>query len=505
MQFLTLALAVVQGFLLTPAALRHIDYKLYGAWLATGQMISWVSLLDPGVNEILRQRVVFAFGSSSKDGLGAILGSGLIAGFLIAVIPAVAGLGAAFIAPHFISLNQSASLQLQHSLIAAAGAMGLTIAAFSPGSALQGLQRHVLHGTVSLLGAASYLISALALLYCGWGLLALPTALLIRSAIWIVGWTLPLLWISRRELNISIQPHWAEGKRTLGMSAATGLSNIAATVQTNTDAFIAGAMIGPESAATLSLTGALGDFIRLIPDRIVASFLPGLAHLAGEGDRDKFKAISWRLVQMIVALLSLAIGSVVIVNETFVKHWVGARSYGGLALTVCLCISVVLFSSCNLFGVILFSKGIIKPTAMVRLAQAALQMLLVLALIHHFQLMAIPISLALAAAVGLTAFFIRSYSVAVGASHELWREQWKWFWLPLLGSIGLATGLALAFKPQTIAAAILVCALYWVLDGTFLLAANAPLRVEARLVFSEVAAFAISCRATRMRPAASRT
>ena len=66
MQFLALGLAIVQGFLLTPMSLRHIDYKLFGAWLATGQMLSWVSLLDPGVNEVLRQRVAHAFGELWK-------------------------------------------------------------------------------------------------------------------------------------------------------------------------------------------------------------------------------------------------------------------------------------------------------------------------------------------------------------------------------------------------------------------------------------------------------
>lgn len=489
MQFLTLGLAVVQGFLLTPMAIKHIDYKLYGAWLATGQMLSWVSLLDPGVNEILRQRVAFVFGGKDRLGIGVILGSGLAVGFLITVIPTLAGLGLALVAPRFIPLAPAASGQLRNCLLAAACATGLTIASFTPGSALQGLQRHIIYGGVSLLGAASYLISALVLLHRGWGLLAIPAALLLRGAIWIVGWTLPVLWIAKRELR-ALRIDWADGRQTLGLSAATGVSNIAVALQTNTDTFIAGAMIGPESAAALSLTGALGDFIRLIPDRIVASFLPGLAHLAGEGNSGKFKAISWRLVQVIVALLALAIGSVVIVNQAFVTHWVGARSYGGLALTACLAVAVVLFSSCNLLGVILFSKGIFKMPAYVRLAQSLFQMLLVFALIRQAKLLAIPIALALSAAVGLAAYFIRAYSWAVHGSGELVRKQWRWFWLPLLGSITLAAGMAFAFRPQTIAAAVLVSVAYWVCDALFLLAVNEPLRGEARLVFRQVATFA---------------
>jgi O-antigen/teichoic acid export membrane protein len=490
MQFLALGLAVVQGFLLTPLCLRHIDYKLFGAWLATGQMLSWVSLLDPGVNEVLRQRVAHAFGGGDKQRLGSILGSGLAVGFCIAVIPTLAGLAAVLVIPRFISLGHAESVELQQCFLAAACATGLTIASFAPGSALQGLQRHILHGTVSLLGALSYLISAIALLYAGWGLAAIPAALLIRGVVWIVGWTLPVLWISKRELGIALRMKWTEGRQTLGKSAATGLSNIGVTLQTGTDIFIAGAMVGPESAATLSLTGALGDFIRLVPDRIVASFLPGMAHLAGEGDLNKFRTISWRLVQVILALLALALGAVVIANETFVKHWVGAKSYGGLALTAALCLAVTLFSACNLLGVILFSLGIIKAPALVRFGQSLFQIALVFLLIHRIKLLAIPVALAVAAAVGLATFFIREYSSAVHSSDALAREQWKWFWLPLLGSLGLAAGIAVALRPQTIVAAALAVILYWVADGCFLLAINKTLRLEARELFTWMSATA---------------
>lgn len=490
MQFLALGLAIVQGFLLTPLCLKHIDYKLFGAWLATGQMLSWVSLLDPGVNEVLRQRVAHAFGGGHKQSLGIILGSGLVVGFFIAVIPTAAGLAAAFVAPRFVLLNHAQSAELRKCFLAAACGTGLTIASFSPGSALQGLQRHVLHGTVSMLGALSYLISAILLLYAGWGLAAIPAALLIRGAVWIVGWTTPVLWISKRELGAPLQMEWAEGRQTLGKSAATGLSNVGVTLQTGTDVFIAGAMMGPESAAMLSLTGALGDFIRLVPDRIVASFLPGMAHLAGEGDLDKFRTISWRLVQVILALLALAVGSVVVVNETFVDHWVGAKSYGGLGLTLALCVAVTLFSACNLLGVILFSRGIIKAPALVRFGQSLFQIVLVFLLIHRIKLLAIPVALAVAAAVGLATFFIREYSSVVHSSESLFRDQWKWFWLPLLGSMGLAAGVEVAFRPQTIVAAVLAVVLYWAVDGCFLLAINKTLRVETRQLFIWISATA---------------
>jgi O-antigen/teichoic acid export membrane protein len=484
MQFSTLGIAILQGFLLTPLSLKHIDYKLYGAWLATGQVLAWISLLDPGVNEVLRQRVARSFGAGQRNALGIVLGSGLAVSFLIALIPLVAGLCMSLFVNRFVTLDYLRGAELRRCFTLAVFATGLTIASYAPAAALQGLQRQILQGAVTLAGSVSYLISAVVLLYSGWGLEAIPMALVVRGVIWTLGYMLALVWIARHELNISFKVRMNEGKQTLGISAINGISNIGATVQTGTDTFIAGTMLGAESAAMLSLTGALGDFIRLVPDRIAFSFLPGMAHLAGEGNEDKFKTISWRLVQLVVALLSLALGTVVIVNETFMKHWVGPKPYGGLMLTVALSLSAVLFSSCFLLGMILFSRGIIKTTAYVRLGQSILQMLLVFLLIHHIRLVAIPVALAISAAVGLTAYFIQKYSSAVHGSSSVARSQWKWFWLPLLGSIALATVIAITAKPQSIASAAIAAIFYWTIDGIFLLAISKALRAEAAHFYS---------------------
>jgi O-antigen/teichoic acid export membrane protein len=484
MQFSNLGIAILQGFLLTPLCLKHINYKLYGAWLATGQILGWISLLDPGVNEVLRQRVARSFGAGQRNALGVVLGSGLVVSFLIALIPTVAGLCVGFFVNHFVALDYPEGAELRKCFIMAVFGTGLTIASFAPGAALQGLQRQMLQGAVSLAGSASYLVSAIAFLYAGWGLQAIPMALLIRGGIWVFGWTLALVWIAKRELAVSFKVHLNEGKQTLGISAVNGVSNLGVTVQNGTDAFIAGTMLGPESAATLSLTGALGSFIRLVPDRIVYSFLPGMAHLAGEGDEEKFRTISWRLVQIVIALLALAMGTVVIVNEIFMKHWVGSKPYGGLMLTVALSLSTVLFSSCSLMGSILFSRGVIKGPAYVRLGQSVLQMLLVFLLIHRIRLVAIPAALAISAAVGLTAYFIQQYSSTVHGSNSHARCQWKWFWLPSLGSIALATVIAVAARPQTILGAAVSTIVYWTIDGIFLLAINKALRDEALQLYS---------------------
>jgi hypothetical protein len=112
------------------------------------------------------------------------------------------------------------------------------------------------------------------------------------------------------------------------------------------------------------------------------------------------------------------------------------------------------------------------------------QLVLVFLLIHQIRLLAIPIALALVAAIGLSAFYIRKYSFLVHDSDALFRDQWKWFWLPLAGSMALATSIALAARPQSITATVCAEALYAVLDSCFLLAVNEALRVEVRQLFA---------------------
>lgn len=55
-QYASLLLAIT-GIVLTPLYLRFIDLKLFGAWLASGNVIGWLAMLDPGLNELLHQQV----------------------------------------------------------------------------------------------------------------------------------------------------------------------------------------------------------------------------------------------------------------------------------------------------------------------------------------------------------------------------------------------------------------------------------------------------------------
>jgi len=59
-QYVTIGLAIIRGFLLVPLYLRYIDYRMYAAWLATGNVVSWLTIAGGKITSLVRQQVAAA-------------------------------------------------------------------------------------------------------------------------------------------------------------------------------------------------------------------------------------------------------------------------------------------------------------------------------------------------------------------------------------------------------------------------------------------------------------
>src|SRR5262249_5169314 len=61
------ALVVGQGIVLVPLYVRHVGPALYGAWLASGDMLVWLQALDLGLPNLLIQRIGAASGRGDRE------------------------------------------------------------------------------------------------------------------------------------------------------------------------------------------------------------------------------------------------------------------------------------------------------------------------------------------------------------------------------------------------------------------------------------------------------
>jgi hypothetical protein len=63
----TILYGICSGLLLVPLYLEHIPIDLYGAWLASGNVLTWLTVIDPGISTVVTQRVGKSFGANKLE------------------------------------------------------------------------------------------------------------------------------------------------------------------------------------------------------------------------------------------------------------------------------------------------------------------------------------------------------------------------------------------------------------------------------------------------------
>ena len=62
----TVAITIAQAFILIPLWLTYLGGGLYGAWLATSELLVWLQLLDLGIPNLMTQRIGASVGQCDE-------------------------------------------------------------------------------------------------------------------------------------------------------------------------------------------------------------------------------------------------------------------------------------------------------------------------------------------------------------------------------------------------------------------------------------------------------
>src|SRR5829696_8458689 len=130
---------VFNSIVLLPLYLKNIDANTLGIWLATGAILGWITLVDPGVGEVLQQRIAELRGRNEKGEIGKLIGSGYSASAIVLLISVLLGLGCYFFIGRIIDKDVSAYPHLSTALVISVFATGLSLVSFTLIGINQGL------------------------------------------------------------------------------------------------------------------------------------------------------------------------------------------------------------------------------------------------------------------------------------------------------------------------------------------------------------------------------
>lgn len=358
--YVNLLLGIVRGFLLVPLYLIYIDIELYGAWLASGNVLMWITITDPGVASILQQQVAFNYGNKNKQKLSESITSGVISGFIVGLLVLIIG----FVVSNFLFQI----LNLPHTEIYAplqeAFDLGIIGSAFMIFSYTfyginSGLQSSRTIGSFDLITNLISITLVVVLLFQGYGVLALGYSLLAKgvfSLVANVSYMAYRMFKERIPLFFSMSHFVSFTKLFLYTFTSKALTTLAQ----NMDLVLIARWIGPEIVTVFELTRRPIQLIKTFADRPSVSFLPTFSNLIGEGDFLKLKKILTLFFHYWSWLMVLIIGGFIVFNGSLITLWVGEDFYLGDKLNALICISFFVTSFTYSMFNFSYSAGNIK-------------------------------------------------------------------------------------------------------------------------------------------------
>jgi O-antigen/teichoic acid export membrane protein len=405
-------LNIVRNLVLIPIYLKYIEIEVFGAWLAFTGAVGFLALADLGLNDLLVQRTANLYAAKDFRHLGRALGSFLMAVVPLAFLIFLLFWGLAPWMPAWLGVKGGSSSDLVLAFrLGALDAMFMLLV-FGTGAILLGLQRPAIYMaglvTAQLIGIVVILLA----LWAGWGVVAIPAGLLCGTSLAMVGNAVSL-WTNLRRILPSgtVKFDLPTLQELLRSSSMLLVVRICRLFTTRSYGMIIAVVLSAPLLVVFEVTYKAAVMIIDVLSRFSMSLLPGLSHLTGTGEKEKFQQITLMLLHLTVVLSLLGAGGVLLLNREFVSLWTGAQYYGGDGLTALFCLYAVTQLVNSAFYNIIFAAGLLKAVTWASLCEASVQVSLAVILGYFWGLKGVALAAVIASAASLVIQVIAAFGL----------------------------------------------------------------------------------------------
>jgi O-antigen/teichoic acid export membrane protein len=334
------AMILLTGIWLTPFYLGRIGQHDYGLWLVGLQLLTYLSLTDFGVVDLLPLEIASATGraggADKATDLHLVVGQTVrlvLLQFPLVVVVAVAMFF--FIPAEWQGLRGPLSLILLGFVVSFPLRMGPAL--------LQGLQDLTFACSMQIVNWALATAATVAMVLAGWNLFALAAGWLVSQLV-LTPVTFYRIWkrfpgvLPRRLPPMDSQKMRTQFSKGMWIS----VSQIAQLLMGNTDLLIVGKLLGPAAVVPYVCTGKLISVLGNQAQILMQTATPGLCEVKSGEPRQRILQVLVALTHGILTFSGLIFCMVVIVNHWFVNWWVTSKQYGGFVLTIVFMITMTL-------------------------------------------------------------------------------------------------------------------------------------------------------------------
>ena len=322
---------IVNSLLLLPLYLKNIELTTLGVWLATGSIMTWMTLTDPGVGEVLQQRIAEERGKQNEPEVSRLIGSGFIASLLIFALSILVGLVCYAFIGVVVHKNVSDYDYLPAALIISIVATGLSLVSFTLSGINQGLHNAAPVAISAFSANFLFLAVNVVLLFMGYGVLSIAMANLAR-ALYINLFNIVAMFRYLRRQAIGVLYDWAHLKRFSWIFSYTSASKIISGFANSFDLLILARFISPASIAIYEINKRPANITYSLIGRHSVALMPLISHAAGTGDQSAIRHIV-RSHFRFYTYASLFIVFLFCFNYPYlIAAWTGPENFAGMPI-----------------------------------------------------------------------------------------------------------------------------------------------------------------------------
>lgn len=325
-RLLQLGVSGVSTLVLIPLYLRHIEMSEYGAWTAVSAASACLSLIDPGVANLLIQCVGRSQGAADPRASMGFIKAGLLIALVSSTLAMIIGQILSGRVPALVGVPEASFQVCTRMLQFGAVSVGLMLLSHALNGAALGLQSATSAGLPPIAGSLARLTAATVCLRANLGVMSIAYAELTAATVFLAtSAALFLRTLRSSGLHPDLSPGY-EQLRALWNLALSGFgSRVGRLVAGNLDSLAIAHYCGATQLAQFSVASTAARQSENLVTHSVASLRPALAHLSGEGGQAAPREITVRLVCWLIWSLGFFAAGLFALSDQFLTAWLGSQ------------------------------------------------------------------------------------------------------------------------------------------------------------------------------------
>ena len=383
---------IVNGIVMVPIYFHYMSVSTYGAWLATGNVVAMLGLLESGLSFVITQKMSTAIAKKENERFRVLAGSNILSAIIISSTILLLGLAISPFITEWINIENDVKSDIRIAFIVTLIATCISIFINLFGAFPQVWQDTKQVGVYNTIANLLAIVSLLLFLILGCGVVSIALSYVVRS---ILNLTLSGSWIIRkwkRENYLSPIYSWSDSLKLMKDCTYPFLSKVSSTVVGNSQSFIIAHFMNPGLAAIYDLTSKICTvacgFLSIMNGSAFALFSLTIA----EGNHEKTNQVMKNVTQVFfIMLVSVALYSICF-TEPVMNYWLGLDKFGGTNLLVVIVAAKVLAQVRSYYNSILYTGGLINKSAIYDIAWMAMYLLILFIVIKPLEIYAIPVA-----------------------------------------------------------------------------------------------------------------